>query len=128
MLPTIDFTEIGKRSRYWPFTSLWPLSMSDLIAIGGIAPLMKRLLIKGLLHGECLTVNGKTLAENLVDVAIAAIKTFMPLINRSRRTVIAYLARQHCPRGCGGENQVKKAQCSPVKAVFDSKKMLWRLF
>jgi dihydroxy-acid dehydratase len=43
--------------------------MSELIAIGGIQPLMKRLLDKGLLHGDCLTVTGKTLAENLADVA-----------------------------------------------------------
>ena len=39
--------------------------MSDLVAIGGIRPLMKRLLDRGLLHGECLTVTGKTMAENL---------------------------------------------------------------
>jgi dihydroxy-acid dehydratase len=42
--------------------------MSELIAIGGIQPLMKRLLDRGLLHGECLTVTGKTLAENLAGV------------------------------------------------------------
>jgi dihydroxy-acid dehydratase len=39
--------------------------MSELIAIGGIRPLMKRLLDRGLLHGECLTVTGRTMAENL---------------------------------------------------------------
>jgi len=43
--------------------------MSELIDIGGIQPLMKILLDKGLLHGDCLTVTGKTLAENLADVA-----------------------------------------------------------
>jgi len=43
--------------------------MSELIGIGGIQPLMKRLLDKGLLHGDCMTVTGKTLAENLADVA-----------------------------------------------------------
>ncbi|MGI9201322.1 MAG: dihydroxy-acid dehydratase [Woeseiaceae bacterium] len=42
--------------------------MSELIEIGGIQPLMKRLLDKGLLHGDCLTVTGQTLAENLADV------------------------------------------------------------
>lgn len=42
--------------------------MSDLIEIGGIQPLMKRLLDKGLLHGDCMTVTGKTLAENLAAV------------------------------------------------------------
>ncbi len=43
--------------------------MSELIEIGGIQPLMKRMLDRGLLHGDCLTVTGKTLAENLADVA-----------------------------------------------------------
>jgi len=43
--------------------------MSELIAIGGIQPLMKMLLDRGLLHGDCLTVTGNTLAENLAGVA-----------------------------------------------------------
>mgnify|MGYP003666074847 FL=1 len=42
--------------------------MSELIAIGGIQPLMKMLLQRGLLHGDCLTVTGQTLAENLAGV------------------------------------------------------------
>lgn len=42
--------------------------MSELIEIGGIQPLMKDLLAEGLLHGDCLTVTGKTLAENLSEV------------------------------------------------------------
>lgn len=43
--------------------------MAELIAIGGIQPLMKRLLDQGLLHGDCLTVTGRSMAENLADVA-----------------------------------------------------------
>lgn len=43
--------------------------MSELIAIGGIQPLMKRMLAEGMLHGDCLTVTSKTLAENLESVA-----------------------------------------------------------
>ena len=42
--------------------------MAELIAIGGIQPLMKRLLARELLHGGCMTVTGRTLAENLADV------------------------------------------------------------
>lgn len=42
--------------------------MSELVAIGGIQPLMKRMLDAGMLDGSCLTVTGKTLAENLADV------------------------------------------------------------
>ncbi len=65
-----DFTRIGKRVPL--LSNLKPsgkYSMSELIEIGGIRPLMKRLLDAGLLHGDCLTVNGKTIAENLADVA-----------------------------------------------------------
>tara|TARA_R110002110_G_scaffold413729_1_gene641603 strand:- start:92701 stop:94374 length:1674 start_codon:yes stop_codon:yes gene_type:complete len=42
--------------------------MSELITIGGIQPLMKMLLQRGLLHGDCLTVTGQTMAENLANV------------------------------------------------------------
>lgn len=43
--------------------------MSELIKIGGIQPLMKMMLDAGMLDGSCLTVTGKTLAENLANVA-----------------------------------------------------------
>lgn len=65
-----DFTRIGKRVPL--LADVRPSGrylMSELIAIGGIQPLMKRLLQADLLHGECLTVTGRTLAENLRDVA-----------------------------------------------------------
>lgn len=65
-----DFTRIGKRVPM--LADLKPsgrYQMAELIEIGGIQPLMKLLLDKGLLHGNCLTVTGKTLAENLADVA-----------------------------------------------------------
>jgi dihydroxy-acid dehydratase len=64
-----DFTRIGKRSPV--LADLRPSGrylMSELIAIGGIQPLMKMLLEGGLLHGECLTVTGQTLRENLERV------------------------------------------------------------
>jgi dihydroxy-acid dehydratase len=65
-----DFTRIGKRVPV--LADLRPsgtYSMSELVAVGGIQPLMKTLLDAGLLHGDCLTVTGATLAENLRDVA-----------------------------------------------------------
>src|SRR5210317_2060093 len=65
-----DFTEIGMRVPV--LADVKPSGkylMSELIAIGGIQPLMKRMLDQGLLHGDCMTVTGKTLAENLADVA-----------------------------------------------------------
>jgi dihydroxy-acid dehydratase len=64
-----DFTRIGKRVPV--LADLRPsgrYSMSELVAIGGIRPLMKSLLGAGLLHGDCLTVTGATVAENLREV------------------------------------------------------------
>lgn len=61
-----DFAEIGARVPM--LADLKPsgkYAMAELVAIGGIQPLMKALLKAGLLHGDCLTVTGKTLAENL---------------------------------------------------------------
>ena len=64
-----DFTRIGKRvpviADIKPFGEHY---MSSLNAIGGIQPMMKILLDKGLLHPECLTVSGKTLAQNLENI------------------------------------------------------------
>lgn len=64
-----DFTKIGANVPL--LADLRPSGqylMSELIAIGGIQPLMKILLDAGLLHGDCMTVTGKTMAENLADV------------------------------------------------------------
>ncbi|MFO1392607.1 MAG: dihydroxy-acid dehydratase [Steroidobacteraceae bacterium] len=61
-----DFTRIGAKVPV--LADLRPsgrYSVSELIRIGGIQPLMKELLGAGLLHGGCLTVTGKTLAQNL---------------------------------------------------------------
>src|SRR5205809_2581634 len=64
-----DFTRIGKRAPV--LADLKPSGrylMSELVAIGGIRPVMKTLLEAGLLHGDCLTVTGQTMAETLHDV------------------------------------------------------------
>ncbi len=64
-----DFTRIGKVTPVLadlkPFGSHF---MSELNANGGIQPLMKSLLDKGMLHGNCLTVTGNSLEENLKDI------------------------------------------------------------
>ena len=65
-----DFSIIGKRIPM--VADLKPSGkylMSELIKIGGIQPLMKIMLDEGMLDGNCMTVTGKTLAENLRDVA-----------------------------------------------------------
>jgi dihydroxy-acid dehydratase len=64
-----DFTRIGKRVPV--LADLRPSGkyvMAELVKIGGLTPLMKMLLDEGLLHGDCLTVTGKTIAENLKKV------------------------------------------------------------
>ncbi len=64
-----DFGEISKKTPY--IADLKPggrYVMKDLHDIGGVAVLMKALLDGGYLHGDCMTVTGKTVAENLKDV------------------------------------------------------------
>jgi len=61
-----DFTEIGKNVPV--VADLKPSGkyvMADLVRIGGTLPLMRRLLKAGLLHGDVMTVTGKTMAENI---------------------------------------------------------------
>ena len=65
-----DFARIGKRVPV--LCDLKPsgkYNMAHLSRIGGLLPLMKLLLDEGLLHGDCMTVTGKTVADNLADVA-----------------------------------------------------------
>ena len=64
-----DFTRIGAKVPV--LADLKPSGkymMSELVQIGGTLPLMKMLLDAGMLHGDCLTVTGETLAENLKNV------------------------------------------------------------
>ena len=64
-----DFTKIGKKVPV--LGDLRPSGkymMSELVKIGGIQPLMKMLLDAGMLYGDCLTVTGRTLKENLNKV------------------------------------------------------------
>ncbi|MGE3312367.1 MAG: dihydroxy-acid dehydratase [Limisphaerales bacterium] len=61
-----DFTRIARRTPV--LADLKPSGkyvMAELVRIGGTVPLMKQLLDRGLFHGDCLTVTGKTMAENL---------------------------------------------------------------
>ena len=79
-----DFTRIGKVTPV--LADIKPFGdhfMSQLNEIGGITPLMKTMLDNNLLHGDCMTVTGKTLAENLkyVDPYPSNQKIIMPLNN-----------------------------------------------
>jgi dihydroxy-acid dehydratase len=91
-----DFTRIGKKVPV--LADLRPSGkymMSELIAIGGIQPLMKMLLDRGLLHGDCMTVTGKTLAANLKSVKPYSqrqkiIRSFDDPIKKDSHLVILY--------------------------------------
>ncbi|HEX5095033.1 MAG TPA: dihydroxy-acid dehydratase, partial [Acidimicrobiia bacterium] len=77
-----DFNRIGARVPH--IADMKPhgnFHMVDLDAIGGVPVVMKALLDAGLLHGDCLTVTGKTVAENLADLDPPAIdgRVVMPL-------------------------------------------------
>ena len=64
-----DFERIGRKVPV--LCDLKPsgkYNMAHFVRIGGLQPLLKMLLDKGLLHGKCLTVTGKTVAENLASV------------------------------------------------------------
>ncbi|NLE71000.1 MAG: dihydroxy-acid dehydratase [Actinomycetales bacterium] len=65
-----DFSRIARRVPH--LGDLKPFGryvMNDVDRIGGVPVVMKALLDAGLLHGDCLTVTGRTVAENLADVA-----------------------------------------------------------
>lgn len=65
-----DFARIGRRVPH--LADVKPFGrhvMTDIDRVGGVPVLMKTLLDAGLLHGDCLTVTGRTVAENLADIA-----------------------------------------------------------
>ena len=73
-----DLHAVGKIFQRTPyFANLRPggkYRAKDLYDVGGLAIVMKELLDAGLLHGDCLTVSGKTMAENLAHVKFPAIQ------------------------------------------------------
>lgn len=91
-----DFTRIGKKVPV--LADLKPSGrfvMAELVKIGGLMPLMKMLLDKGLLHGDCLTVTGKTVRENLKHVkpypnGQEVIRSFENPIKKEGHLVILY--------------------------------------
>src|SRR3989344_5417142 len=91
-----DFTRIGKNVPV--LADLKPSGryvMADLVKIGGLAPLMKMLLDKKLLHGDCLTVTGKTVRANLENVqpypaGQPVIRSFENPVKKNSHLVILY--------------------------------------
>ncbi|RYX83497.1 dihydroxy-acid dehydratase [bacterium] len=123
-----DFTEIGKRVPV--LSDLKPsgkYSMAELSRIGGIQPLMKRLLEAGLLHGDCLTVTGKTVAENLATVEDypekqAIVRPFNDPIKPDSHLVIFY--GNLAPTGAVGKISGKEGLSFTGNArVFESEEL-----
>lgn len=90
---TLDLADFQKISDETPvLADLRPSGkymMEDVHAIGGLPSILKYLLQKGLLHGECLTVTGKTLAENVaeaIDLAFDKQDVIHPLENPIKKT------------------------------------------
>ena len=91
-----DFAKIGQRVPV--LADLKPSGryvMAELVNIGGTIPLMKRLLDKELLHGDCLTVTGRTLAQNLANApdyppGQDVIRSFQNPIKKDGHLVILY--------------------------------------
>ena len=132
-----DFTRIGKKVPV--LADLKPSGnylMSELIAIGGITPLMKTLLNEGLLHGDALTVTGKTLEENLDSVKAYSkdqniIKNFNDPVKKDSHLRILY--GNLAPEGAvakisGKEGTLFKGKAKPydseeqaMKAIMEGK-------
>ena len=120
-----DFTRIGKRVPV--LADLKPSGkyvMAKLVEIGGTMPLMKMLLDEGLLHGDCLTVTGKTVAENLRNVRPYpadqdVVRPFSNPIKKNSHLVILY--GNLAPTGAAAKISGKEGLCFTGQAiVFES--------
>jgi dihydroxy-acid dehydratase len=78
--------------------------MEDLHAVGGVPAVLKFLLAQGVLHGECMTVTGRTLAENLADV---------PALSTGQEVIAAW----DKPIKATGHIRILKGSLAPEGAV-----------
>jgi dihydroxy-acid dehydratase len=121
-----DFTEIGKRvpllADHRPSGNY---SKAALVKIGGTVPLLRILLEAGLLHGDCMTVTGKTLAENLANSKIfypAGQEIIRPLDNPIKKdSHLRILYGNLAPGGAVAKITGKEGEVFTGRArVFDS--------
>ncbi len=121
-----DFARIGERVPV--LADLKPSgkhAMADLVRIGGTVPLMKMLLDAGLLHGDCMTVTGRTLRENLEKLAKPYPKgqeIIRPLDNPIKKDSHLRILRGNlAPEGAVAKITGKEGQAFTGKArVFNS--------
>ena len=126
-----DFTEIGKRVPV--LCDLKPsgkYNMSHFVRIGGLRPLLKTLLDEGLLHGDCMTVTGKTLSESVEGAQpYAPYPDGQDLVShstiRSSRTVTCVFCMETSPRKVRWrKSPVRKGSASPAKLSYTSRRKL----
>ncbi|WP_041617704.1 dihydroxy-acid dehydratase [Spirosoma linguale] len=79
--------------------------MEDMLAIGGVPAVMKYLYQNGMLHGDCITVTGKTVAENLADA---------PDLNFETQQIVRPLSNPIKPTG---HIQIMRGNLSPTGSV-----------
>jgi dihydroxy-acid dehydratase len=123
-----DFTRIGRKVPV--LADLKPSGkyvMMELVRIGGTVPLMKMLLDAGLMHGDCLTVTGKTLAENLKNAPSypAGQDVIRPLSNPIKKdSHLVILYGNLAPTGAVAKISGKEGMQFTGKAiVFDSEEL-----
>jgi dihydroxy-acid dehydratase len=132
-----DWTRIGKNVPV--LADLKPSGkhlMWELVQIGGIMPMMKMLLNNGLLHGDCLTVSGKTLKQNLAKVENypkdqTIIRGFKDPIKSSSHLVVLYgnlapggaVAKISGKEGLSfkGKARVFESEEKALRAILDDK-------
>ena len=120
-----DFTRVGKKVPV--LADLKPSGrfvMAELVNIGGTVPLMKMLVDEGLMHGDCLTVTGKTLKENLKGAKAypkgqQVVRSFKDPIKKDGHLVILY--GNLSPTSAVAKISGKEGLCFSGRAkVFDS--------
>lgn len=120
-----DFQAISERTPF--LADLKPSGrfvMEDLYEVGGVPAVMKLLLENGYLHGDCLTVTGKTVAENLADLPglAAGQEVIRPLTNPIKPTGHIQILRGNlAPTGAVAKITGKEGMVFSGPAnVFDS--------
>ena len=121
-----DFVRIGKKTPV--LADVKPSGkyfMNDLVKIGGTVPLMRMLIAEGLMHGDCLTVTGKTMKENMKNSRIVwpkdqqIVRPLSDPIKKDSHLVI--FKGNLCPEGAVGKISGKEGLKFEGKAiVFES--------
>ena len=124
-----DFQRItNKAPLLADFKPSGPYVMEDLHAVGGLPAVCKALLDEGLLHGDCVTVTGKTLSENVSDLPglAAGQKIVRPLSDPLKATGHIQILRGNlAPEGCVAKITGKEGSRFSGRAkVFDSEEAM----